>query len=229
MARVEGPRSDVAFEDVALLVVLALVVPLTAPTFGRDGASLVTLRVLELVAYAGLWACIAARTTDDAPRERVIRVLALTALAIGYPALRMLLADRDRGEGVLAAIIAAGTLVALVLSQTRLARPITERGARLRLLPLTALSSWYASEELVAGFFGGGRRHGAPLDLGDPARTFDAFLSVAVFMTLPWLVLVAAPRIAAGERAPARAWATRYALYVASACAGALLEALLAA
>jgi hypothetical protein len=239
--------SSLEIEDVLLFLINLVVLP----WLGHDA---LRSRLRELppglfalglafLGYGGFFICVATHVqpvdADGTPRPgrgRLWLFAAYLGQIFGYPMLAYLLADRDNGEVFALILIALLTAIAYALSFRRGARTLSVKMRRFLLLPLTLFTTWYATEHLV------GKYVFDPIDLDAYALAIDSgsllgmMRGFAVFcgrtimlMTLPYIVLVIAPRFVAGELAHPRVWLQRFALFVLGAAAGLSLDAYRAA
>ncbi len=246
-ARLRRWLRDLELEEALVSLTALVLVPAVSWSAAQpwgDLVPLVPLRAgLGLVGLLGVWSA-AARPLPAAEGEtrawRGLRHLALLSTLLAFPALAAALSDGDTGFGwVLAGVGLAGLLPALAWSGWRHGRDravhrtsdapsdapsdlAAVRGLRWRLLPVTVLNTWFATEALVDRYLldaGDLRQAALALDEGVLAflgRVLAQLGAAAVLLAVPWLVLVVPPRIAAGERVGPAVWARRYAALVAS-------------
>lgn len=209
-------------EDV--LLALAIVVGNHLGLALGRGETTAGAHALELLVYLPFLVCLAGRSDPGEPwRPRLKRGAAYLVLLSAYPVLRVLLRDRDRGEVVLGGVLLLGAGLALLFSLTRFAPAFSPPVRRWLLLPVTVLGTWYAEWSLVEHYFLGDEAVEV-IGSGRPSRILDGLLALLLFMFVPWLALVAAPRIALGDDSGLRVWSARYGLFIAVSIAVFLVE-----
>lgn len=220
------PRT-LELEDLLLALVIAVL-----PTIPTDGL----LKPVLAIAYLTQLAWLGTRTRGAAPSlmRRVLSIpLSLIQLA-GLPLFATLLRARDDGEEVLLWAVLICAVPVIGLSWTRYA-PTLGRGLRRGLaLPLVLLNGWYGTEYLVEKYFldQGSLRLAAqamstPISgLALAAALTEAALASAIFLLLPYAVLVAVPRLqVSGDHDGLWTWVRRYGIFICAVVASFVLRA----